>query len=70
MKLTLGSPMTQEMCAESDHQVGTTLLTNDDTPIEGSGPCKACDCRGYIPNKPPNDYCKNCQHSWYMHESV
>lgn len=36
----------------------------------GSGACKACGCRGYRPNSPKNDYCKDCGHSWYMHKGV
>lgn len=42
----------------------------EDHPLAGSGRCKACGCRGYRPKSPKNDYCKDCGHSWYMHESV
>lgn len=42
----------------------------EDRPLAGSGRCKACGCRGYRPNSPKNDYCKDCGHSWYMHEGV
>ena len=38
--------------------------------IAGSGRCKACGCRGYRPNNPKDDYCRDCGHSWYMHELV
>ena len=33
----------------------------------GYGSCKSCSCRGYIPNDPKNDYCKNCGHHWERH---
>jgi hypothetical protein len=39
-------------------------------PVYGTGRCKACHCRGYRPNYPKNDYCKDCGHSWYMHENA
>jgi hypothetical protein len=56
---------------ESDHQVGTALLdTIEVRPIAGSGRCKSCGCKGYRPNNPKNDYCKDCGHSWYMHENA
>jgi hypothetical protein len=46
------------------------LAMTNNGPIAGSGRCKACSCRGYRPNNPKNDYCHDCGHSWYMHESV
>jgi hypothetical protein len=46
------------------------VLSIDIGPIAGSGRCKACGCKGYRPNSPKNDYCKDCGHSWHMHESA
>ncbi len=36
----------------------------------GYGACNACDCRGYRPNDPKNDYCRDCGHSWWNHEYI
>ena len=33
----------------------------------GYGACKSCSCKGWIPNYPKNDYCKNCGHHWTQH---
>lgn len=57
---------------ECDRRVGTALLeTIENGPIAaGSGRCKSCGCKGYRPNNPKNDYCKDCGHSWYMHENA
>jgi hypothetical protein len=33
----------------------------------GYGNCKSCNCKGYIPNYPKDDYCKNCGHHWERH---
>jgi len=52
----------------SDGQMLQRII--EDKPIAGSGHCKACGCRGYRPNTPKNDYCRDCGHSWYLHESV
>jgi hypothetical protein len=46
------------------------LNTLQKTPIVGYGSCRACGCKGWIPNQPKNDYCKNCQHNWEMHRSI
>lgn len=48
----------------------TAIGTSERQIVAGSGRCKACGCRGYRPNHPKNDYCRDCGHSWYMHESV
>jgi len=53
-----------------DPQLETGSLATDNEPAAGSGRCKSCGCKGYRPNDPKNDYCKDCGHSWYMHESV
>ncbi|MBP9923541.1 MAG: hypothetical protein KBF92_06900 [Bacteroidia bacterium] len=34
----------------------------------GYGKCKSCGCRGWKPNYPKNDYCKDCGHHWLQHE--
>ncbi len=53
---------------------GTTTIADlsviEDKSLSGSGRCKACGCRGYRHNTPKNDYCKDCGHSWYMHEGA
>lgn len=59
---------TTNMEPTTSHQCRSVKLL--DSPIAGSGPCKACDCRGYKPNDPKNDYCKVCGHSWYMHKDA
>jgi hypothetical protein len=33
----------------------------------GYGACRSCDCKGWKPNYPKNDYCKNCGHHWERH---
>jgi hypothetical protein len=58
------------MCANHSKEVGDPVSIVEDKSIAGSGHCKACGCRGYRPNSPKNDYCKDCGHSWYMHEGV
>lgn len=71
MTITLDRSEAREaMTSGSDRQLGTALLTIDNRPIAGSGRCKACGCKGYRPNNPKNDYCRDCGHSWYMHESA
>jgi hypothetical protein len=58
------------MKLESVNDVNADASIIEDRPIAGSGRCKACGCKGYRPNYPKNDYCRDCGHSWYMHESV
>ncbi len=36
-------------------------------PKNGYGSCKSCNCKGWVPNHPKNDYCKNCGHHWSQH---
>lgn len=56
---------------DNDYETAiANLPVIDDKSLSGSGRCKACACRGYRPNNPKNDYCKDCGHSWYMHEGV
>jgi len=44
------------------------LINNELKDISnGYGSCKSCSCRGWIPNYPKNDYCKNCGHHWVQH---
>lgn len=55
------------MTACNVYEESTFLRSTEDEPTAGSGRCKACGCKGYRPNNPKNDYCKDCGHSWYMH---
>lgn len=43
------------------------LQTLKKTPLAGYGSCRACDCKGWIPNQPKNNYCKNCGHHYDRH---
>jgi hypothetical protein len=36
-------------------------------PMFGYGACRSCDCPGYKPNRPKDDYCRVCGHSYYQH---
>lgn len=36
--------------------------------VLGYGKCKSCGCKGWRPNYPKNDYCKDCGHHWTRHE--
>ncbi len=58
------------MSDENDSNRLADVLSIDFGPIAGSGRCKACGCKGYRHNHPMNDYCKDCGHSWYMHEGA
>ena len=40
---------------------------NIESPINGYGRCHSCNCQGWIPNNPPNDYCNYCKHHWERH---
>jgi hypothetical protein len=57
------------MKGNGDEAAGIDTIVEDRS-LAGSGRCKACACRGYRPNYPKNDYCKDCGHSWYMHEGA
>jgi hypothetical protein len=46
------------------------LETLKKIPLAGYGACRACGCKGWVPNQPKNDYCKNCNHHWEMHRSI
>ena len=37
------------------------------TPLAGEGGCRACSCKGFVPNNPKNNYCKNCEHHYDRH---
>jgi len=59
--------------SRSSHNLpaGVAITATESTgPVAGSGRCKACDCPGYRPNNPKDDYCRDCGHSWYMHEGM
>lgn len=58
------------MNTNQTNKIGAAASIIDDKSIAGTGRCKACGCRGYRPNSPKNDYCKDCGHSWYMHEGA
>lgn len=36
-------------------------------PKDGYGACKSCSCKGWKPNNPKNDYCRECGHHWTQH---
>lgn len=48
-------------------EVGRATETPSPTVEANSGGCRSCNCRGYIPNRPPNDWCSNCGHHWNNH---
>ncbi|MEA2569235.1 MAG: hypothetical protein QOI24_1236 [Acidobacteriota bacterium] len=58
------------MNVNRNNGIGAAVPIVEDKSIAGSGRCKACGCRGYRPNIPKNDYCKDCGHSWHMHEGA
>ena len=33
----------------------------------GYGRCKSCDCSGYRPNDPKNNFCRDCGHHFDQH---
>lgn len=33
----------------------------------GYGWCRSCGCKGYRPNQPKNEYCKDCGHHYSRH---
>lgn len=47
---------------------GNSILHSlESIPLAGYGSCRACDCKGWIPNDPKNNYCKNCGHHYDRH---
>ena len=64
-----------ELLVMEQDQIITIGLENSDldknyfNPQNGYGACKAdgCNCNGYKPNDPKNDYCRVCGHHWTRH---
>lgn len=62
----------EELNSEEGNTLTNTIvqnkIKNDSKEIDnGYGACKSCSCKGWIPNNPKNDYCKNCDHHWERH---
>jgi hydrogenase maturation factor HypF (carbamoyltransferase family) len=49
------------------HQTKSTSEELKSKINNGYGACKSCNCRGWQPNNPKNNYCKNCGHHWTQH---
>lgn len=53
-----------------DLPIFNSKITIDDHLVtDGYGACfiKYCTCKGWKPNNPKNNYCKNCGHHWSQH---
>lgn len=51
-----------------DEHTVTIKKEKRNEPINGYGRCRSCGCKGWKPNYPKNDYCKDCGHHWSQHE--
>lgn len=58
----------EETISDSQEVILIKTKVNPQKIILGYGKCKSCGCKGWRPNYPKNDYCKDCGHHWSRHE--
>lgn len=51
-----------------DPSTVSTLQEEKRNTSMGTGWCRSCSCKGYVPKPQRDSYCSNCGHSYYNHE--